>query len=368
MNQVRARKPGFPVITLITSIFLMAIMAMPAQSQQAERPTVQDVKQTSAGQNSARLQTDERYRIGPGDVLEVRIFERPQLTRDNVRVDGNGRIRMPLVNDDILASCLSEAELSSTIADRYREYLKTPQVDVYVKQFSSQPVAVVGAVLKAGSFQLERRVRLRELISLAGGPSPSAGKTVQVLHDDSAPVCDSPQTRPAQEIAALGGRVIPVAGMGSTAEQRQVLATGPALLTLDLDALMRGTGINPYIRPGDYVSIPIADQVFVVGNVVRPTIIDLKQDLTLSRSVAMAGGTMPSTKRSAIRIIRSSPNGNIEQTYDLTKIEQHAAPDPVLQAGDIIEVPTSLGKQIVRATFTAIAPAYAIYGPLTLIK
>lgn len=365
-------------VRTLTRVITLAILSLCVATQAqtvSDVPAVNTVSQQNAPtdrQNSVPAprvtQNDERYRIGPGDVLEVRIFDRPQLTRDNVRVDGNGHIRMPLISDEILASCLSESELSTTIAQRYKDYLKAPQVDVYVKQFSSQPVAVVGAVTKPGSFQLERRVRLRELITLAGGPSSAAGRTVQIVHDESAPICDVPTARPTQEVAALGGHVIPVASGGMTEQTRAYAAKEPAVLTLDLDALMRGTsGLNPYIRPGDFVNIPIADQVFVVGNVVRPSVIDLKQSLTLSRAVAMAGGTLPSTKRSAVRIIRSSPGGNVDMSFDLSKIEQHSAPDPVLQAGDIVEVPTSLGKQIVRGTFTSIAPAYAIYGPLTLI-
>lgn len=361
----------FAIITISIIAFCVSMQAQVAANASPVNPTVQQNAQSDSANGAPGtrvVQDDDRYRIGPGDVLEVRVFDRPQLTRDNVRVDGNGRIRMPLVSDEIMASCLSESELSATIAQRYKDYLKAPQVDVYVKQFSSQPVAVVGAVTKPGSFQMERRVRLRELITIAGGPSSAAGKTVQIIHDESAPVCDMPSSRPTQQIASLGGHVVPVAGGGTTSQTRAYASKEPAVLTLDLDALMRGTsGMNPYIRPGDFVNIPIADQVFVVGNVFKPSAIDLKQALTLSRAVAMAGGTVASTKRSSVRIIRSSANGNVEMSYDLTKIEQHSAPDPLLQAGDIVDVPTSLGKQIVRFTFTSIAPAYAIYGPLTLI-
>src|SRR5713226_2363127 len=56
-----------------------------------------------AGAQTARQSSDppERYRIGPGDVLEIRVFNRPQLSRDAVRVEGGGMIRMPLVEGDI---------------------------------------------------------------------------------------------------------------------------------------------------------------------------------------------------------------------------------------------------------------------------
>jgi len=325
--------------------------------------------QSAMTQPNAVAQHDDRYRIGAGDVLEIRVFERPQLTRDAVRVDGSGQIRMPLVSDDIVASCLTESELAAVIAQSYRAYLKNPQVDVFVKQFSSQPVSVIGAVGKPGSFQLERRVRLRELISLAGGPTQSVGRSVQVIHDESAPVCSSAPPRSLQQAALDGGKVVVVASTTTVMDNTDALMpVEPAVLSLDLDSLMRGQGMNPYVRPGDFINLPQADQVFVVGNVFKPTAIDLKEPLTLSRAVAIAGGTLASTKKSAIHLIRATANGNLFSSYDLTKIEQHTAPDPLLQAGDIVEVSTSLGKQILRGTFTTIAPAYAVYGPLTVIR
>src|SRR5688500_5463766 len=44
---------------------------------------------------------DDRYRIGPGDVLDIRILNRPNLSRESVRVEGNGMIRMPLIDTEI---------------------------------------------------------------------------------------------------------------------------------------------------------------------------------------------------------------------------------------------------------------------------
>lgn len=364
MNQ-SARNYVFLAAAVVVSLCLLIVpsaLAMPQQVDATAQPSA------AIPEPGARPHFDERYRIGPADVLEVRVFERPQLTRENVRVDGNGHIRLPLMSEEIVAACLSESELAAEVALRYREYLKNPQVEVFVKQFSSQPVAVVGSVMRPGSFQLERRVRLRELITLAGGPSSSAGKTLQIIHDENAPACDNVTPRPLPQMVASNDGMVPVSSRGAATDSSETLAPPePDVLTVDLHALMRGTGINPYIRPGDFVSVPVADQAFVVGNVFKPAAIDLNQPLTLSRAVAMAGGTLPSTKRSAIHIVRASPFGNVESTFDLGKIEQHSAPDPLLQAGDIVEVPTSLGKQIIRGTFTTIVPAYAIYYPLTLI-
>src|ERR1043165_242236 len=89
---------------------------------------------------------DDRYRIGPGDVLDIRIYNRPQLSREAVRVEGNGMIRMPLIENEIQAACRTEGELAKEIATGYAKYYKNLQVDVFIKEYHSKQVAVIGAV------------------------------------------------------------------------------------------------------------------------------------------------------------------------------------------------------------------------------
>ena len=50
---------------------------------------------------------DDRYRLGPGDIIDIRIYNRPQLSREAVRIEGNGMIRMPLIENEIQAGCLT---------------------------------------------------------------------------------------------------------------------------------------------------------------------------------------------------------------------------------------------------------------------
>src|SRR5215831_15795298 len=79
-------------------------------------------------------QTSERYRIGAGDVLEIRVYNRPQLSRDAVRVEGNGMIRMPLIEGEIQAACKTEGELAKEISTRYARYYRNLPVDVFIKE------------------------------------------------------------------------------------------------------------------------------------------------------------------------------------------------------------------------------------------
>src|SRR5205814_9815669 len=93
-------------------------------------------------------------------------------------------------DDDVPSACLTEGELAASIAKIYLKYKKAPHVDVFVKEFQSQPVAVIGAVRAPAQFKLQRPVRLSELLSIAGGPSEKAGQTVQVVHAGGPSLCD----------------------------------------------------------------------------------------------------------------------------------------------------------------------------------
>lgn len=290
----------------------------------------------------ATEQPHDRYRIGPGDVLQISIYDQAQLSRDGVRVDGSGLVNMPFIEGDIKAVCKSETELARNIAEEYRTFLKNPQVSVSIKEYSSQPVAVVGAVLKPGSFQLARPVRLRELLSYAGGPSPSSGRVLQIVHDESVPDCVQQTPKPAKD-----------------------------LVMYSLADVMNGLpDANPYLRAGDVVNLPEAEQIYVVGNVPKPSAFLLKDEpITVSRAIAMAGGALPNSKSYA-RILRQTPGkpGNTEILVKLSATRLPGEADITLQAGDVVDVPLAQGKIIFKYIFTSVATGALLYYPLTLIN
>ena len=122
-------------------------------------------------------------------MLDIRIYNRPQLSREAVRVEGNGMIRMPLVENEIQAACLTEGELAKEISTRYARYYKNLQVDVFIKEYHSKQVAIIGAVNEQSRFELQRRVRLLELLTYAKGPSTKAGQTINIVHSTAASPC-----------------------------------------------------------------------------------------------------------------------------------------------------------------------------------
>ena len=282
--------------------------------------------------NSPQSQQHSRYVIGIGDVLDIRVFGRPQLSRDSVRVDDRGKIRMPLLEDEIQASCRTEADLAADITTRYLKYMRRPQVDVFIREYNSQPIAVVGAVIKPGRFLLQRPARLLELLTLAGGPTERAGRTVQIVHGDSLTVCDGGELT-----VTDGANAVSVYGLSELLDGREQA--------------------NPYARPGDVISVLEADQIFVVGNVIRPSSIPLKEPLTVSKAIAMSGGVLPYTKSDRVRVIRQSPGSTKKEIFvDLKAIEKQQAEDIALQANDIIDVPVSGSKRLLGSLVGAVAP------------
>jgi polysaccharide export outer membrane protein len=136
----------------------------------------------------------------------------------------------------------------------------------------------------------------------------------------------------------------------------------PDLISFRLSDILKGDdAANPYLEPGDIISMPEAEQAFVVGNVFKPTPINLKEPVTVMRAIAMAGGIMPDTKLNRIRVIRQPQPGSAEQEIfvDLSAGQNHQKENIVLQPGDIVDVGTSGGKRFFRTLFSAFAPALA---------
>jgi polysaccharide export outer membrane protein len=332
-TRVTWRNTLVPVLLVSSFVFFASVNVI---AQTSSSPAVSRVPGTANASPNARPE-DMRYRIGPGDVLGIVVRKAPELSVEAVRVDQRGMIRIPMIDDAIMAACKTEGELAAQIATLYLEYKKSPSVEVFVRDFQSRPVAVIGAVNQPGQFRLQRQVRLLELLSFAGGPTEKAGRVIDVVHSGSQDICQK----------------------GSSENDGESMLQ--SLGVYRLDQTLKGTdGANPFVQPGDIVSLPEADQVFVVGHVIQPRSISLQdKPITLTRAIAMAGGTQRDSKTSAIRIIRQSPDGMQKQEIvaNLSAIEKQRAPDIILLPNDIVNVPSSATKTLINALQGAIAPS-----------
>ncbi|HEY0727028.1 MAG TPA: SLBB domain-containing protein, partial [Pyrinomonadaceae bacterium] len=145
----------------------------------------------------------------------------------------------------------------------------------------------------------------------------------------------------------------------STCKQTTDNEDNGAFSTFKLSEVLAGKPeANPYLEAGDIVTVPEADQVYVVGNVFMPLTIPLREPITLTRAIAMAGGLKQDTRKDKIRVLRQEPGTSVrkEITVDLYAIEKKRSEDLALAPNDIIDVPTSAGKSFLRSLIQGVVP------------
>ncbi len=256
----------------------------------------------------AEIQTDES-RIGPGDLLEISVFEAPEMNR-TLRVLANGEISMELLGA-VKASGLTPTELESLLRDDLRRsYMKDPHVGVLVRELESHPVSVVGAVKKPGVFQIRGTKTVVEMLSMAEGLADDAGDTVYVMRGASFSGAADP------------GAAAPAQGGLGQVEQ------------VNLWALMesKNDALNLQVHPGDIVRVTSAGLVYVVGEVKRPGGFVLKnnQGISLLQALALSEGLTRTSAGGRARIIRTDPRTGqrVEIPVDVGKILANKARDP----------------------------------------
>jgi polysaccharide export outer membrane protein len=322
--------------THFTSLFAVSLILAACAASALAQQTNNDAAPAPV-QNGVTFAADgdNRYRIGPGDVLDIRILNRPNLSREAVRVEGSGMIRMPLIDNEIMAACKTEGELAKEIAEKYTKFYRNPQVDVFIKEYKSKQVAIIGAVNEQSRFELQRRVRLLELLTYAKGPTTKAGQTINIVHSPPALSCALPGSADEPDVAFSSYKLS--------------------------ETLMGLPTANPWIESGDIITLPEAPQAYVVGNVFAPLTIPLKEPVTISRAIAMAGGLKQDSKKNKVRIVRQEPGSTTskEMIVDLSAIEKKQAEDIALMPNDIVDVPMSAGKSLLRSLIGGVVPNVA---------
>lgn len=333
-NISNARNHGLRALVIALLVAMTAALAPAQQPTSGQTSSSQTTSgQTTSGQTSITNLSgapiigggsDDRYRIGPGDLLSVNVTDYAQLSSDSIRVDARGMILLPMLEGEIPATCRTEGELAKEIGVHYLKYLKQPMVKVFVREYQSQPVAVLGAVNAPGRFLLQRRLRLLELLTYVQGPDIRAGRSIQIIHAGTSQICDVPanETERASDV----------------------------VVSLNLSETMRGVeAANPYVQAGDIITVPEADQYYLMGNVAKPAAYPLKDSISLTQAIVIAGGTLPDTRTDKVKIIRQASQGapRTEIVVNLKTIAKQQDKEVMLQPNDIVEVPKASGASMV---------------------
>ena len=274
-------------------------------------------------------QESRKLSIGPGDELDVSVYGVPELSQ-HVRVDVSGDVHLLLIGPSHVEG-LSTEEAQTVIEKQLvaGRFVKNPEVTVFVKDFTNQSVSVVGEVNKPGSYPALATRRLYDAFQQAGGLTPTAGK-VSITH--------------------------------------QGQLNNPTVVTLSNDPV-KSAQANVEIMPGDAISVSKAPIVYVMGEVNKPGgyVLDdasnggnSSQRLTVMRVIALASGPGQGASLNKSRIIRRTTNGLQEVPIRLKEIMSGKAPDPPLQAEDIVYVPGRKSYPYVTSVLSTLTTA-AIY-------
>jgi polysaccharide biosynthesis/export protein len=254
------------------------------------------------------------YRIGPGDILRVTVYGHEDLSQ-TVVVPPGGSFVFPLIGP-VAASEATPAEVESTITGRLAKGLiREPRVSVVVQEYRSKVVYVVGEVTRPGTYPLAGDTSVVEILSRAGPLSPEAGGEVVIVR----PV--APVDRPLlpNEVASASNATRSNGAQGRAAE----------VLRVNVSDIVSGRlEENLLLRPNDTVIVPVAERIFVTGEVRNPGAFPWSAGLTLRQAVSLAGGFTEDASTGSARVVRAA--GGQTQTIKMKLDEPLRPGDTVL--------------------------------------
>ena len=261
---------------------------------------------------ASRSSTGNDYHIGPEDVLEVTLYDlqddrgEPRVIAG--RVTNTGMLALPYIGNVETAGATPE-EFEARLREAYRRYIHDPQITVFIREYRSFQVSVIGYVKTPGVLDLRGRKSILEVLALSGGLTDDAGKNVRI-------------TRVAPE--------------------------GSQVLLIDLDRLANegDIALNVDLQPGDVVTVPKAGTFYVEGVVKKPGAYPLLQKMTVSQAIATAGGPDESfAKPNATMLYRKTTAGErIAIPVNLERLRDGTIDDVAICEDDVIVVPLSETK------------------------
>jgi len=323
----RAFPPGIRLAAAMAAALLAGGCAMQTQDVAARLETdsrlLQPVRFSDEASRSLIRQTQKLlalqtrdYLVGPDDVLEISIFEwemSEQTKTLEFRVAESGVISLPALGAvPVAGKTIQEIQTSIVEQLAAKNVLQNPRVAVSVKEFRSRRIAVIGAVNAPGVYAIHENVStLLDVLTLAGGPSDSAGEVAYIL-------------------------------------RKKTENTEPLKIAVDLSELFtRGNfELNAVLRGDDVVYVPKAPLIYVYGNVKQPGGFSLQRPMQVLEAIALAGGFSARADRSRCLLIRKGADRQTTLTLDIPGVEAGTAPNLYLRDGDVVSVPESSGKAV----------------------
>jgi polysaccharide biosynthesis/export protein len=291
-------------------IFLAIVLSQKAIGQASQQPTVSS---QTVSEPSLESSTSNPILIGAGDLIDIEVFSTPELS-GKFRVDEGGSVTLPL-GGSVKVGGLTVSDAASAVEHGLQtsQIMTSPKVTVFVIEYATQGITILGEVRTPGTFTLLGSHTLYDALAAAGGVTANEGATITITHAHSA---ETPKTI--------------------------------QVTTANYSVLQKTT----MIRPGDLIFVSKADMVYVVGDVGHSGAFYIQngQHLTILNLITLAAGPNRTAALSRAAVVRKVGDDAQTIPFDLAKVMKNEQPNLVLQPNDVVVIPRSGLKTFAQTT------------------
>lgn len=305
------------------SLSLTVMLAACATTSDIQKVPAQDSVTQAAEVISLAASTEEQLeklkkitsdktvtpKLGRGDVLNVSVYDEPELNINGIPIRPDGRISFPLVGD-VIAEGLTVSELNDSLTTKLSRFILSPKVSVIVQNFNSQQFTIFGEVVKPGVYPLITDISITEALAGAGGLNKGQFRATSVELADLT-----------HAFIARQGEVLPV-------DFVRLIRQGDLRYDISLQS-------------GDYIYIPsgLSKEVYILGEVNNPMLFAFRENMPMSRTLAQAEGFTPDADLKRIHILRGSLTNPSVLMINFKEVLAGRAKEVPLEPGDVIYVP-----------------------------
>ena len=255
-----------------------------------------------------------KLKLAPGFMLTLNVLDDSDFS-GTFRVDQLGDIDLPILGTmHVAGETVAEARVQLTKRLLDGGFLKDPQVNLTVVEYTAPQVTIIGEVAQPGKYPLLAPRKLVDVLALAGGTTLAAGNEVQITH-------------------------------GS-------VSTEPVLVHYSRKTSSKAIE-DVVVQPGDTVQVERAGIVYVLGAVTRPGGFVMQEEgtLTVLEAIALAYGTTALASTGTIYLLRRNADGSSAYTpIPYKKMTRGQSPVVQLHATDVLYVPSNLIKSLYTST------------------
>jgi protein involved in polysaccharide export with SLBB domain len=333
MNSYCFRQRLAWVVLFASGTCLLSAAESDSAANAAPAPAGSSSPSLSVTAPSKRAAWQQRLTLGPGDVLNLLLFDVENSARPEVPIGPDGRITF-LQASDVMASGLTIDELRAKLDKELSKYYQNPRTIITPVAFHSKKYIVLGAVMGRGVYTFDRPLSVIEALARAGG----------------------------LQTAVYGRDTIELADLG-----RSFLVRSGQRVPVDFERLFEKGDLsqNLPLEPDDflYVAPASANEIYVLGQVINPGVVAFLPRTTTLSVIAAAGGFSPEAFRSRVLVVRGSLSSPQTFVVDAADILAAKKPDFRLQAKDIVYVsksPWVKAEQVLDTVATAFIQGFTV--------